>query len=191
MSDPDNTYLVDAWTKQSELFWRTVYQTPVIATAVFAGWYALQVAEQLKLSNWLLALGVLTMFVQVAILARMAAYLNALRDAAGHLLPRIPPLWHSFFAFIRVPKASALLTGFRMGTAMPLLIAAFFLLLLLAPPPLTRINKGSGVPVSVPVTMQTTQPASSGPVLPSKAASVPTSSAPPPSVAPSAKKGGG
>ncbi|WP_146149968.1 hypothetical protein [Caballeronia novacaledonica] len=125
-------HFVDLWVKQSELFWRTVYSVPLIASAVFAGWYALEVADQERLAGWLLTGGVLVMAIQVAVLHRMAVYLNVFRRAADTLIPRVsePPFG---------------LSGFRIGVAVPVLVMLFFIALRVINPDL---NKPETVPGS-------------------------------------------
>lgn len=113
----ENLHYVDLWKKQSELFWRTVYSVPFIGIAIFAGWYGLESKGQLNLSQYLLIAGILIMLVQMAILYRMAQYLNAFRDAAGTLIPSVPP------AFLK-------LTGYRIGVAIPAILIVLFSLML-------------------------------------------------------------
>lgn len=113
----DNLHYVDLWKKQSELFWRTVYSVPFIGIAIFAGWYGLETQEQQTLSQYLLVAGILIMLVQMAILYRMAQYLNAFRNAADTLIPSVSP------AFLG-------LTGYRIGVAVPVILIALFSLML-------------------------------------------------------------
>lgn len=112
----DPKHYVDLWTKQSQLFWQTVYQVPVLAGAMFAGWFALKSAAQSQLAQGVLAVGFLSMLVQVLILHRMSQYLNTFRKAADRLIPTVPS------AFIG-------LNGYRLGVAVPELIAIFFAVL--------------------------------------------------------------
>lgn len=119
--DANSKHYVELWMKQSQLFWQTVYQVPVIAGAMFAGWFALKSATQDALAQGLLVVGVLSMAVQVLILKRMAQYLNTFRQAADRLIPSVPP------AFVG-------LTGYVLGTIVPVLIACFFVALLIWSP---------------------------------------------------------
>ena len=144
MAEVENLHLVELWTQQSSLFWQTVYRVPIFATAIFVGWYVLHSNEQEVLAVLLLCLGIFTMIVQVAILARMAQYLNVFRDAAGHLIPHV-----------KSPKYR-LLTGFRLGIAVPLSIAVFFALLVMAPSHLSK-KKSSGAS-TLPSIAPTTAP---------------------------------
>lgn len=108
-----NLHYIELWKKQSELFWRTVYSVPFIGIAVFAGWFGLESGNNTILSGYILIAGILIMLVQVAILYRMSQYLNAFRHAADKLIPSVPP------AFLG-------LTGYRIGVAVPVILAAFF-----------------------------------------------------------------
>jgi len=119
--DPDNKHYVELWMKQSQLFWQTVYQVPVIAGAMFAGWFALKSASQDLLAQGLLGVGILSMAVQVLILKRMAQYLVTFREAADTLIPA-------------VPDAFAGMSGFILGNVVPVLIAVFFGVLLVWSP---------------------------------------------------------
>ena len=112
MSSDKDRY-VDLWMKQSQLFWQTVQQVPVLAGAIFAGWFALQSASHHVLALGLLVVGVLSMIVQVLVLLRMTQYLNAFRDAADRQIPTVP--------------SSVLgLTGYRLGISIPCMVAIFF-----------------------------------------------------------------
>lgn len=105
----DNLHLIELWKKQSELFWRTVYSVPVVGIAIFAGWYALQGKHQTDLSHYLIYAGIAIMLLQTVILRRMAQYLNAFRRAAGDLIPD-------------VPNALLGLSGYRLGTLVPIIL---------------------------------------------------------------------
>ena len=99
----DELHYVDLWKKQSELFWRTVYSVPFIGIAIFAGWFALESGKNDALSQYLLIAGILIMLVQMAILYRMSQYLNAFRQAASTLIPKVPS-YHCFDIFLLLPK---------------------------------------------------------------------------------------
>ncbi len=109
--------LVDAWLQQSALMWRSVYSVPVVAIAVFAGWYALDQKSQLLLSIAVLLSGVLIMLIQWAIIRRMAEYLNALRDAVDDGLPS-------------TPKPILGLAGYRIASSIPLILTGLFLIMI-------------------------------------------------------------
>lgn len=119
--ESEDRHAVDLWAAQSQLFWQTVYQVPVIAGAMFAGWFALKTAAQDQLAQGLLIVGILSMLVQVLVLGRMAQYLNTLRDAVGEPL-------------LSVPSAFWGLTGHILGSTVPVLMAIFFLVLLIWSP---------------------------------------------------------
>ena len=114
--DTENKHYVDLWMKQSKLFWQTVYQFPVIAGALFAGWFALKSAAQDSLAQGLLCIGMLSMVVQILILKRMAQYLVTFRQAADRLIPNVPP-------------AIAGMSGYILGAVVPILIMVFFVAL--------------------------------------------------------------
>ena len=116
-------HYVDLWKKQSELFWRTVYSVPFIGIAIFAGWFGLEMKQQFHLSQFLLVAGILIMGVQMAILYRMAQYLNAFHEAARDLMPE-------------VPKSFCGLSGYRIGVAIPsILVVLFIIMFFLNPSP--------------------------------------------------------
>ncbi|MEQ8525274.1 hypothetical protein [Gracilimonas sp.] len=124
-SSKDNKYpkIVDLWIYQSELFWRTVYSVPFVAIAILAGWYALISNEQLLLGQSLLVAGILIMFVQMLILYRMSQYLNAFKKEARkqNHLPK-------------VEDALLGLTGYRIGTSVPVILIGLFLFILILYP---------------------------------------------------------
>ncbi|MEQ8577190.1 MAG: hypothetical protein RIC57_10080 [Balneola sp.] len=127
----DNNYskIVDLWIYQSELFWRTVYSVPFVAIAILAGWYALMSNEQLILSQSLLIAGILIMLVQMLILYRMSQYLNAFKKEAkkqNHL----PEVDNALFG----------LTGYRIGTSVPVILIGLFLFILFLFPRIEEID---------------------------------------------------
>lgn len=115
--------VVDVWVKQSELMWRTVYTTPAIATAVFAGWYV--VAESKKpLAYAVLGVGVFMMALQGLVIHRMARYLNVLRRAVGDDLPHV--------SAARVPYVGVPLPkGNHLAVALPIILGLLFSLMML------------------------------------------------------------
>ena len=118
----DKKIMIDVWVKQSDLMWRTVYATPAIATALFAGWYAV-LDTRMVLANFILAAGILMMGVQGLILHRMANYLNALRQEAGSALPPVPrPVW------VKKLKGPA---GYQLAVAVPAILGALFAIMLM------------------------------------------------------------
>ena len=157
----DNKHYVDLWTKQSQMFWTTVYQVPIIAGAMFAGWFALKSASQDFLAQALLVVGVISMVVQVLILKRMSQYLNTFRQAADRLIPS-------------VPAAFAGLSGYVLGTAVPALIALFFLVLFIWSPAFDKAPMAPSTPtatnplptVSSSAAPVATTPASAPPIAP-------------------------
>jgi hypothetical protein len=160
----DNKHYLDLWTKQSQMFWTTVYQVPIIAGTMFAGWFALKSASQDLLAQAILAVGLMSMVVQVLILRRMSQYLNTFRLAADQLIPSVP-----------APFAG--LSGYVLGTAVPALIAVFFLILFIWSPAFYK----------APISPSTATATKQLPTLSSLAASVATTpaSTPPNSSAPS------
>lgn len=131
----DNKHYVELWTKQSQMFWATVYQVPIISGAMFAGWFALKSASQDPLAQALLVVGMMSMVVQVLILKRMSQYLNTFRQAAEGLIPN-------------VPSAFAGLNGYVLGTAVPALIALFFLILFIWSPAFVKAPTLHAVPAT-------------------------------------------
>lgn len=113
--------LVDLWMKQSELFWKVTFATPLIEIAVLTAWYNVWKTCNLSLSQVALAMGIFIMGVQMLILWRHAQYLNTFRQAADSLIPR-------------VPRALLGLTGYRLGVAIPFMICVVHIGMLVALP---------------------------------------------------------
>ena len=86
---PDKKPLMDLWSKQSDQMWRTVYATPAIAAAIFAGWYAVLKDNKPNLAMLVLFVGILMMVIQALVLHRMSLYLNMLRASVGKELPHV------------------------------------------------------------------------------------------------------
>lgn len=126
----EKQHYVELWTKQSQLFWQTVYQVPIIAGAMFAGWFALKSASQDLLAQVLLLVGFLSMTVQILILKRMSQYMNTFRQAADRLIPSVPAAFGS-------------LTGYILGIAVPALIGLFFIVLLIWSPDFAKSSTQS------------------------------------------------
>lgn len=126
----DNAHYVGLWTYQSQLFWQTVYQVPVIAGGMFAGWFALKSASQDELARWLLVVGLLSMVVQMLILHRMSQHLNTFRQAADMQIPR-------------VSNGLVRLSGYQLGIAVPVLVGLFFAALFFLSP---EFKKGDPAP---------------------------------------------
>ena len=112
--------IIDVWMMQSAMMWRTVYTTPFVGIAIFAGWYSVRRAGEPVLAQTILLLGVVMMLIQFAILYRMSQYLNALRQEIGGAFPTMPK-----------PKSG--LYGYRIVRAIPLLLTVLFILLLVMP----------------------------------------------------------
>jgi hypothetical protein len=123
----DKKPVMDLWTKQSDLMWRTVYATPAIAAAIFAGGYAVLKDNKPTLAIWVLVVGVLMMIVQGLILHRMSLNLNVLRDAVGDGFPRVErakiiPSWDA----LRLP------TGYQLAVSVPIILGTLFALMIAA-----------------------------------------------------------
>lgn len=153
MEEQNKKHYVDLWMKQSQLFWQTVYQVPFIAGAMFAGWFALKSAAQDSLAQGLLCIGIVSMAVQVLILRRMAQYLVTFRQAADRLIPS-------------VPSAIAGLSGYILGTVVPVLIVFFFVALLIWSPSFNTTEPPSSQSTAVTSPVGVVQLAVSGPALP-------------------------
>jgi hypothetical protein len=128
----DKKPVMDLWSKQSDLMLRTVYATPAIATAIFAGWYAVMKDEKPALAMWVLFVGVLMMIVQGLILHRMSLYLNVLRDAVGDAFPRVERV--TIFSFRLGAKVHSLRlpSGYQMAICTPIILGTLFALMLIA-----------------------------------------------------------
>ena len=119
--------LVDAWMKQSELLWRTVYATPAVATAVFAGWYVASKNSETGVSRAVLLVGIIMMIVQWMIIHRMARYLNKFRDAVGEGLPHVEKTATATV----FGKSYSLPTGHQLATSVPVIVGFLFSVMLL------------------------------------------------------------
>jgi hypothetical protein len=78
------------WSKQSEMLWKVTYATPLIEAGILAAWYNVRKDCDVEFSQTILSMGIVVMLLLVATLFRMAQYLNALRQAAGSLIPAVP-----------------------------------------------------------------------------------------------------
>ena len=119
--------LVDAWMKQSELLWRTVYATPAVAIAIFAGWYVTSKDGNAGVSRSVLFTGILMMLVQWMIVHRMARYLNQFRQAVGDGLPRV----EQAEIVLLFRRSLVLPTGYQLAISVPIILSLMFLAMLL------------------------------------------------------------
>lgn len=87
MSELSKEKLADIWVEHSNKMWRTVYATPIVAVPVIAGWFALLSEGEATLAFLTAFLGMLLMFVQWAIITRMAQFDGALLGALEVDLP--------------------------------------------------------------------------------------------------------
>lgn len=88
--DLQNRELVALWLSHTDKMWRTVYSTPVIATAVVVGWYS-AIDKHASYSVGIAVLGIIIMVIQLLIIGRMSEYDQAFFEPIKAKLKILPP----------------------------------------------------------------------------------------------------
>ena len=85
-----NRELVALWLSHTDKMWRTVYSTPVFASAIVFGWYS-TIDSHTGYSVGIAALGVTIMVMQLLIIGRMSDYDQAFFEPIKAKLTSLPP----------------------------------------------------------------------------------------------------
>ena len=69
--------LVDVWMNQSDLMWRAIFLTPLLAVSIVVAWYTAFSNNEVFLERITLITGIIILMIQYLVIRRMAQYLDA------------------------------------------------------------------------------------------------------------------